>query len=114
MTKGVIEGWVGGRCYSAQQDGTDCPWGSVLVWEPPQRLVIAWQITHQWGFEPDLAKTSEVEVTFTPAGDGMTRVELEHRHFERHGAGGAAMRASVGSEGGWGSLMNLYKQRVEA
>ncbi len=66
MTRAVIEGKVGGRCYSDQEDGTVCPWGQVLVWEPPHRMVIAWQITHEWGYEPDLAKASEVEIRFTP------------------------------------------------
>ncbi len=81
MTKAIIEERVGGRCYSQQEDGTDCPWGQVLAWEPPHRLVIAWQITAQWGFEPDLSRASEVEVRFIDAGGGQTRVELEHRNF---------------------------------
>src|SRR5271154_4357597 len=56
MTRGVIEGFAGGRCYSEQADGTDCDWGKILVWEPPSRFVMAWQVTHAWGYEPDLAK----------------------------------------------------------
>lgn len=114
MKRAVIEGHVGGRCYSEQVDGTDCPWGSVLVWEPPQRFTIAWQITPQWQFEPDLSKSSEVEVRFTAEAGGMTRVDLEHRHFERHGEGAAAMRAGVDTPNGWGGLMQLYKGRAEA
>jgi uncharacterized protein YndB with AHSA1/START domain len=108
MTRAVIEGRVGGRCYSEQQDGTECPWGQVLVWEPPHRLVMAWQITHQWGYEPDLAKASEVEVTFTPTDTGGTRVDLEHRRFERHGEGGASIRTAVDSPGGWTDLLRLF------
>ena len=113
MKKAIIEGRVGGRCYSEQTDGTDCDWGQILVWEPPHRFVIAWQITHTWGYEPDLAKASEVEIRFTPEPGGRTRVDLEHRNFERHGAGGAAMRTAVDSEGGWGSLLKLFAQRAE-
>lgn len=113
MTKAIIEGRVGGRCYSQQEDGTACPWGQVLVWEPPHRLVIAWQITAQWGFEPDLAHASEVEVRFVDAGGGQTRVELEHRSFERMGPDGATMRTAVSAEGGWGTLMNLFAARVK-
>lgn len=112
MTRAVIEGRVGGRCYSEQEDGTDCPWGQVLVWEPPRRFVMAWMITHEWGYQPDLGQSSEVEVRFTPTGDGATRVELEHRHLERHGAGGETMRTAVDSPGGWGSLLELYGKRV--
>jgi uncharacterized protein YndB with AHSA1/START domain len=112
MKRAVIEGKIGGRCYSEQVDGTDCPWGSVLVWEPPTRVVIAWQITPQWTYEPDLAKSSEVEITFTPEAGG-TRVQLEHRHFERHGDGAAAMKSGVDSPNGWGALLALYARKVE-
>ncbi len=113
MTKGVIEGRVGGRLYSEQADGTECPWGTMLVWEPPHRFAFAWQITPQWKYEPDLAKSSEVEVRFTDVGDGMTRVDLEHRHFSRHGAGADQMRAGVGAPNSWGGLLALYSAKVE-
>jgi uncharacterized protein YndB with AHSA1/START domain len=113
MIRGVIEGFVGGRCYSEQADGTDCQWGQILAWEPPTRFVMAWQITPDWKFEPDLARCSEVEVKFTPSADGTTWVELEHRHFERHGQGGEAMRKQVGSPGGWGQLMELFRVKAE-
>ena len=112
MKRGVIEGKSGGRCYTVQEDGTECDWGRVLVWEPPLRLVLAWQITHEWGYQPDLAQASEVDIRFIPTPDGQTRVALEHRHLERHGAGGAPMRTAVDSEGGWGSLLALFAARV--
>ncbi|HEY7292089.1 MAG TPA: SRPBCC family protein [Vicinamibacterales bacterium] len=113
MKRAIIEAKIGGRCYTEQVDGTDCDWGSVLAWEPPTRLVIAWQITPAWQYEPDLSKASEVEITFTPAADGTTRVDLEHRHFERHGAGGAAMKTSVESPEGWAGLLKIYANVVE-
>ena len=112
MKRAVIEGRAGGRCYSEQEDGTDCPWGQILVWEPPRRFVMAWMITHEWGYQPDLAQSSEVDVRFIPTGDGATRVELEHRNFERHGAGGEAIREAVNSSGGWGVLLELYAKRA--
>jgi uncharacterized protein YndB with AHSA1/START domain len=114
MKKGIIEGFAGGRCYSQQIDGTDCDWGTVLVWEPPYRLVFAWQINPDWQYEPDLAKASEVEVTFTPRDDGSTQVDLEHRHFSRHGAGFEKMRDGVGSPNGWGAILQLYLAGAEA
>ncbi len=113
MKKAVIEGRTGGRCYSEQTDGTDCPWGQILVWEPPRRFVMAWQINAQWQYEPDLAKSSEVEINFTPELGGTTRVDLEHRYFERMGPGGAVMRTSVDSPGGWGTLLQLFTTQVE-
>ena len=111
MTEAVMESRQGGRCFTKQEDGTDCDWGTVLAWDPPKRLVIAWQITHQWGYEPDLAKASEVEVTFTPV-PGGTRVDLEHRHFERMGPGGVAMRAGVSAPGGWGTLLEQFASKA--
>jgi len=74
---------------------------------------MAWQITHAWGYEADLAKSSEVEVHFTPQPDGTTLVELEHRYFERMGAGGAAMRAAVGAPNRWTGVLQLYVEQVE-
>jgi uncharacterized protein YndB with AHSA1/START domain len=113
MKKGIVEGKAGGRCYTQQVDGTDCDWGRVLAWEPPHRVVLAWQITPEWGYQPDLAQSSEVEIRFTPTDDGGTRVDLEHRYLDRHGAGAASMRTAVDSEGGWGGLLKLYAARVE-
>ena len=113
MTEAVIEARRGGRCYSKQVDGTECDWGQILEWEPPHRFVIAWQISPEWGYEPDLGKSSEVEIIFTPETGGGTRVDLEHRHFERMGPGGDAMRQGVSSPGGWGTLLDEFKQRVE-
>ena len=99
--------------YSRQIDGSECDWGRVLVWEPPRRLVMAWQITHEWGYEPDLAKASEVEIVFTPLGPNSTRVDLEHRHFERHGAGAMSMRTAVDSPNGWGGLLQLFADQLK-
>jgi uncharacterized protein YndB with AHSA1/START domain len=112
MKKAIIEGFVGGRCYNEQTDGTECPWGQILSWDPPRQFVIAWQINPQWQFEPDLSKCSEVEVRFTEAG-GSTRVDLEHRYFQRHGAGADEMRTSVDSPNGWADLLKLYVEQVE-
>lgn len=44
MKKAILEGWAGGRCYSEQEDGAECPWGQVTVWEPPHRLLLEWRI----------------------------------------------------------------------
>jgi uncharacterized protein YndB with AHSA1/START domain len=113
VKKFVIEPKQGGRCYSEHADGSQCPWGSLLVWDPPSRFVMSWQITENWQFETDLAKSSEVEVSFTTLGDGTVRVDLEHRHFDRHGAGGDTIRKAVSAGGGWPELMELYAKRVE-
>ena len=113
MKTAIIELRAGGRCYTTQEDGTDCDWGRILEWDPPHRFLLAWQITHEWGYQPDPAKSSEVEVRFTPEPGGGTRVDLDHRHFERMGPGGDTMRTGVSGPGGWSSLLDLFKTRVE-
>jgi uncharacterized protein YndB with AHSA1/START domain len=113
MKRAVMEGRAGGRCYSEQTDGSECDWGEIVEWEPPKRLVMAWKINAQWQYEPDLAKASEVEVRFTPLEDGSTRVDLEHRNFERVGAGWESMREMVNAEGGWGGLLQAYAAEAE-
>jgi uncharacterized protein YndB with AHSA1/START domain len=112
LEQAVIEPRVNGRCYGRSVDGTICPWATILVWEPPRRFVMAWQITPDWKYQPDLAQSSEVEVRFTPEPDGRTRVDLEHRCFHRHGAGADAVRQGVDSDQGWGMLIALYAERV--
>jgi uncharacterized protein YndB with AHSA1/START domain len=115
MQKGIIETREGGRCYSIQTDGSECDWGRVLVWEPPRRFVMAWQITGaHWQYEPDITKSSEVEVRFTPVEDGSTRVDLEHRHFNRYGPDADAMRQAVSAPNGWSGLLQLFATRAEA
>lgn len=113
MKRTIIEGFEGGRCYSEQVDGSECDWGRVLTWDPPHRLVFAWQITNDWKYQPDLAQSSEVEVRFTPNDDGTTRVDLEHRYFTRHGAGWDVHRNMVDTEGGWLGLLQMFAARAE-
>jgi hypothetical protein len=81
--------------------------------DPPHRFVMAWKITPVWQFEPEDAKSSEVEVRFTAEPDGSTRVDLEHRYFERHGEGGEAMRTAVDAPAGWTGLLRLFQERAE-
>ena len=107
LDRPIIEPREGGRWYERDVDGTECEIGKVLVWDPPARLVLAWQLDPEWKYDPDLI--TEVEVTFTPDGDG-TRVDLEHRNLERMGEGAPAVREAVGGPGGWGGLLELYAQ----
>ena len=88
----VVENRAGGRWYEVGEDGSECEWGSVLVWEPPARMVFTWQLTGEWKYDPDFV--TEVEVRFIPEGSD-TRVELEHRHLESYGEKAEAVRASA-------------------
>jgi uncharacterized protein YndB with AHSA1/START domain len=109
----VFEPRVGGHVYDRAVDGKECRWARVLAYEPPRRVVISWDISMQWQVETDPARTSEVEVRFTPEGDG-TLVELEHRHIERHGEGWEKMRDAVGSPDGWGKGLRAFAERLVA
>jgi uncharacterized protein YndB with AHSA1/START domain len=106
LKEAVLEGRPGGRWYERGVDGSECEWGKVLVWEPPHRLVLAWQIGAQWHFDADLV--TEVEVRFDPVGPDRTRVELEHRDLDRYGDTQEQMRASLDSEGGWQGLLEAF------
>jgi DinB superfamily/Activator of Hsp90 ATPase homolog 1-like protein len=108
LKKAIIETRAGGRCYQESMDGSECDWGRVLVWDPPRRFVLAWLLNAEWQYEPDMARASEVDVRFTPESNGSTRVDLEHRHFERHGASGSIIRKGVDSPEGWGGLLELF------
>ena len=112
MVKAVIETRAGGRCFGREADGVECQWGTVTAWEPPRRLVIAWHIAPNFQvLDSNPAKSSEVEIRFTPEPDGTTRVDLEHRHLERHGADFEKLRAAVASPGGWSGLLQMYARR---
>ncbi len=113
LKRAILETWQGGRCYTEHVDGSACDWGQVTAWEPPRRLVLAWQIHGDWSYEPDPAQSSEVEIRFTPEAGGLTRVDLEHRHIERHGASAAALRTAVDAPSGWTGILQLYVARVE-
>lgn len=106
LQEAFMEPRLGGRLYEKGVDGSECDWGVVLAWEPPARLVFSWQINGEWAYESDLSRSSEVEVRFTALGPKQTRVELIHRHFERHGEGAEAIRQGV--KRGWPTVMGLF------
>jgi uncharacterized protein YndB with AHSA1/START domain len=108
----VIEPRTGGRWYGEDEDGSTTEWGRVLAFEPPHRLMLAWQISADWQFDPSLI--TEVEVRFTPLAAGVTRVELEHRNLERFGDKVEAVRKSFDSPEGWGGILSAYAQAVAA
>jgi uncharacterized protein YndB with AHSA1/START domain len=103
-----LEPGAGGRCFEVGPHGFRCDWGRVVAWEAPRRLVFLWQIAPSRAPEPNPARASEVEVRFLEAGLEATRVELEHRAFERHGPGGAGYREGMASPEGWTYMLERY------
>jgi uncharacterized protein YndB with AHSA1/START domain len=111
VRQSIIEPFVGGRWYTRHEDGTDAVVGHVRVWQPGRQFVVSWEIDSKWKADSRVAMASEVDVRFTPDADGSTRVELEHRDFERMGAAeGEVMRGSV--DGGWPGMLDLYAREV--
>ena len=108
----VLEPRVGGRWYGIDDDGTETEWGDVLVWEPPERLVLAWRIGADWQYHADLL--TEIEVTFTALSGGATRVDFEHRLLERMGDAAASVRDAIDGPGGWTSILQNYADVVQA
>jgi uncharacterized protein YndB with AHSA1/START domain len=102
----VIEPRPGGRFYEIGTDSSQCDWGHVIAWEPPTRLVLAWQLTADWAFDPGFE--TEVEVWFSEIAPGKTRVDLEHRNLERFGDRSEQMAKALGSNGGWQGLLTQY------
>jgi uncharacterized protein YndB with AHSA1/START domain len=106
----VFEPRVGGHIYDRGEDGSECRWARVLVYEPPQRVVFSWDIGPTWQVETEPDNTSEVEVRFTAESPQRTRVELEHRNLDRHGPGWESVSEGVGHDAGW----PLYLDRFAA
>jgi uncharacterized protein YndB with AHSA1/START domain len=110
LQRAVLEPRQGGRWYGLSETGVEDPWGEVLTWDPPARLVLAWRINGQFKCDPTVH--TEVEVRFADAGDGTTRIEFEHRMLENLGAG--AEQAARSMDSGWGTILGRYQDVLEA
>ena len=106
----VFETRVGGYLYDRGVDGSECRWARVLAYEPPQRVVISWDINPYWQIETDQDKTSEVEVRFISESPHSTKVELEHRNLDRHGDGWEGVREAVDRDQGWPLYLQRYAE----
>jgi uncharacterized protein YndB with AHSA1/START domain len=92
----AIDPRVGGRVFERAADGRETPWGTVLAYEPPDRLAFSWVIGLSAGEE------QLIELRFTSEGSG-TRVELTHSGWEKLGARAAALRENY--DRGWATLI---------
>jgi uncharacterized protein YndB with AHSA1/START domain len=114
IAESVFEPRVGGRVYDRGVDGSECQWGRVVAFEPPRRIVFTWDISPMWQIETDPDKASEVEVRFVEDGPSRTRVELEHRHLDRHGDGWEGTREGVSGEQGWPLYLERFGAALDA
>jgi uncharacterized protein YndB with AHSA1/START domain len=108
----VFEPRVGGHLYDRGVDGSECRWARVLAYEPPERVVFSWDIGPTWQIETNHERTSEVDVRFIAETPQRTRVELEHRHLERHGDGWEGVRAAVTGDDGWPLYLRRFAEQL--
>ena len=113
LAETVFEPRAGGHIYDRAVDGTVCRWARVLVYEPPDRVVFSWDISPRWTIETDPDQASEVEVRFYAESPTRTRVELEHRHIDRHGPGWEAVTDGVDGAQGWPLYLDRYAALVK-
>jgi hypothetical protein len=109
LIEAIIEPHEGGRWYAKTSVGEE-DWGKVLIWDPPGRIVLDWQLNAD--FKYDAGFHTEVEARFVPEGDNRTRLEFEHRDLHRYGDRAAELAASLGSEGGWTGILKGYAAKA--
>jgi hypothetical protein len=96
----IFEGRRGGRIFERTPSGEEIDWGAITVWEPPRRLGYSWHIA------TDVAGATEVEIKFSDLGDEKTRVDIEHRGWEKLGERGPGWRDT--NHGGWEGTLPFY------
>lgn len=107
----LVEPRAGGRWYERGIDGSECDWGRVAEWTPPDRVVLLWQITGEWRYDPEFS--TEVEVSFTDAGPGTSRVDLRHRHLERYGDAAESIRSTFDAPSGWAGILARFAELAQ-
>lgn len=114
IARTTFEPRVGGHIVDVAEDGSECRWARVLVYEPHERVVFSWDIGPDWQLITDPENASEVEVRFVPETPSRTRVELEHRGIDRHGPGWQAVRDGVDADQGWPLYLARYADSLSA
>jgi uncharacterized protein YndB with AHSA1/START domain len=106
----IVERHIGGRWYGIDKNGDEHGIGHVLAYEPPARLVLSWEISHEWTYDPTLL--TEIEIRFIPESPERTRIELEHRGLEAYGDRAEAQVRQYEDEGAWTYILACYAKAV--
>ena len=114
ITETVFEPRVGGNIVDRAEDGSECRWARILAFDPPDRVVFSWDISPQWRIETDPEQTSEVEVRFVAEAPDRTRLQLEHRHIDRHGPGWESVAEGIGGDQGWPLYLSRFASLLPA
>ena len=103
MAEAILEQRAGGRWYERGIDGSECDWGEVLEFEPPNHVTLSWRL--DGNFQYDAHAASRVDVWFTAESPTVTRVELAHSELDRHGETWRQLRDGIDSGGGWQMIL---------
>jgi uncharacterized protein YndB with AHSA1/START domain len=113
MAEAVMEPHPDGRWFERGVDGSECEWGRVLAWNPPNHIALSWHLDGKWSYDSDPAKASRVDVRFVAENEHVTRVELEHSGLDHHGPDWLELHAGISSPGGWTDLLQRYAERAK-
>ena len=108
MAEAILEPQADGRWYERGTDGSECEWGRVLAWDPPNHVAMSWHLNGAFNYDPDPAKASRVDVRFFAEAGASTRVELVHSGLDSHGDDWPQLHAGISAEGGWRTLLALF------
>jgi uncharacterized protein YndB with AHSA1/START domain len=108
----IIQPRVGGRWFDIDKNGDESQIGRVLAYEPPERIVLSWEISCGWKHDPSVA--SEVEVRFVAETPERTRIELEHRGLEAYGENAETAHKLYDGEGAWTRVLGCYATAIAA
>jgi uncharacterized protein YndB with AHSA1/START domain len=100
----VLERRVGGRIFERTEAGVEHDWGEVIAFEPPRRLSYLWHIRR------DRSDATEVAISFSSVDEGTTRIEIEHRGWERLGTDAQTWRDR--NYAAWDTLLPRYCEAV--
>jgi uncharacterized protein YndB with AHSA1/START domain len=79
-----IEPWIGGKVFERTRSGDQRQWGTVTIWDPPNRLAFTWR---------DEGQTVDIE--FRVDADG-TKVTLTHHGWDVSGVQACALHPILG------------------
>jgi uncharacterized protein YndB with AHSA1/START domain len=102
----IVEPHAGGRWFERDKNGVEAEWGHVVSIDPPKRVVLAWQLSTAFEYDPSLI--TEVEVRFVAETPHRTRIELEHRGLEAYGEEASLMQALFESPDAWAEALRAY------
>ncbi len=110
----IIEPRANGRWYEKLLGGGEANWGTVIAIEPPSRLLLGWQLNHEWQYDRKVERASTIEITFSSVAAELTQIDFEHRDLANHGREAQAIHDAVNAPEGWTFLLSHYTEFLGA